>query len=62
MSESKLFNEVKIIKEICGEDITTDLGFPYIFESGSDGIYNYVVMDLLGNSLDKMMADGGGKL
>ena len=42
--------------------MTADLGFPCVYESGSDGVYNYIVMDLLGISLDRMMADGGGKL
>ena len=50
-----MFNEVKLMKEIQGEDLTTDYGFPNVYENGSDGTFNYMVMDLLGKSLDKVL-------
>lgn len=53
---------MKILRDIQGEDLTTDLGFPHVLETGNEGIYNYLVMDLLGQSLDKMLVDRGGKL
>lgn len=51
VSESKLYNEAKIIKEIQGEDVVTDCGIPQIIEMGSEDTYNYMMMNLLGPSL-----------
>lgn len=50
------------MREIQGEDLTADYGIPHIFENASEGVYNYMIMDLLGSSLDNIMVDKGGKL
>lgn len=57
-----MFNEVKILREIQGDDLTADLGFPNVLETATEGSFNYIVMDLLGQSLDKILVDRGGKL
>jgi casein kinase 1 len=45
-----------------GEEDYNDYGLSTIFEAGSDERINYVITDLLGQSLDRYMADNGGVL
>jgi|SaaInlStandDraft_5_1057022.scaffolds.fasta_scaffold10223_5 serine/threonine protein kinase len=56
--ESKLlFNEAKIYKNLEGM-----LGIPRILSFGKEGIFNYLVIDLLDESLEELRSICGGKL
>ena len=44
-----------MLKEIQGEDLTVDWGVPQVVENGTDGEYNYMVMDVFGPSLDRIL-------
>ena len=61
VSESKLLNEARTIRELRGEE-AGDLGIPEVVEAGSDGNYNYLAMEMMGKSVDVIMADSGGRL
>jgi hypothetical protein len=43
------------MREIQGEDAVADLGIPRIVELGTEGHFNYLIVDLLGPSLDNLM-------
>lgn len=50
------------MKDIQGEDAVADLGIAHIIEFGTQDQYNYLIIDLLGTSLDLLMLTRGGKL
>lgn len=50
------------MREIQGEDAVADLGLPRIIELGTEDKFNYLMIDLLGPSLDSLMLSSGGKL
>jgi serine/threonine protein kinase len=61
VSDSKLATEARIIRDIQGEEVA-DLGIPRIVELGTEDNFNYLMVDLLGPSLDALMLNSGGKL
>ena len=51
MAEQKsqqLFHEAKILRDLSANESTVDNGFPRVYECGSEGSYNLMVMDLFG--------------
>lgn len=44
----QLLYEASVLSEIQGNDTVTDKGIPNVFAKGTEGEFNYLVMDLLG--------------
>ncbi|CAD8112001.1 unnamed protein product [Paramecium sonneborni] len=50
----QLFFEAKLYSYLQGSD-SSDKGIPRIYGQGTDGDYNYIVIDLLGQSLEELL-------
>ena len=57
----KIFKEAKIYKLLNTSLKHKQIGFPKLYCYGSEGDYNYLVMELLGPSLSELLAYCNGK-
>lgn len=56
LGKPQLFYEAKLYKLLSGE-----IGIPKVYYYGTEGDYNVLAMELLGNSLEDLMSKCGGK-
>ncbi|CAD8196542.1 unnamed protein product [Paramecium octaurelia] len=57
----QIFFEAKLYNYLQGSD-PSDKGIPRIYAQGQDGDYNYIVMDLLGQSLEELFSKNNKRL
>lgn len=52
--------EANVLTQLLGSDTITDKGIPNVYSKGTEGEFNYLVIDLLGESLENLLVKCDG--